>query len=318
MNKQVMLLIALGFVLPTAACICLPPIAPPGLQETATAIIGTIQEKATEVAATPALATPTAAPKPGVTVTPPVASPFAACFANTPEYPGAQRDRDAEANLEKLGQQLRQTMLPIGEGHVYVTGDLPGRVVEFYVKRMPERGWKQKVALTSDKGGIMLWEWEWYNAGILIGQPEEMQGKTVIIISCSRKEEKTPTPIRVTPRYYPGPDISPDGVELTAFSLEGPESPRVGDTLAVQFAFRNTKTSEMKFSPYGILVGCRDPENKNRDFGHKEVTLKPGESYRFRATIKVDKPGAWHFWPGYYLGHWGPYKWHEIIIEVKK
>lgn len=319
MNKQIMLLIALGFILPTVACICLPPIAPPaGLQETATAIIGTIQEKATEIAATPVATPKPATPKPAETATPPVAPPFAACFAIIPEYPGAQRARDAEADLEKWGRQMGPTMPPIGEAHVYVTADLPAKVVEFYSKTMPEKGWRQRMMLTTDKGGIMWWVWDRYNAGFLIGQPEEMKGNTVIVIGCSIAEVRTPTPVAVTPRYYAGPDVSPDGVELTRFSLEGPESPRVGDTLTVQFTFRNTTRSEMRFSPYGILVGCRDPENKNRDFGHKEMSLKPGESYRFQATIKVDKAGVWHFWPGYYLGHWGPYKWHEIIIEVKR
>jgi hypothetical protein len=125
------------------------------------------------------------------------------------------------------------------------------------------------------------------------------------------------TPVTPAGRVYAGPDISRDGVELARFSVEGPEPAKVGNTLTLRFALRNTTAKEMVFKPYGILVGCRDPQGANRDFGHREVSLKPGASYDFIASIQVDKAGPWHFWPGYYLEHWGPYKWHEIVIQVE-
>lgn len=125
------------------------------------------------------------------------------------------------------------------------------------------------------------------------------------------------TPVTPAGRVYAGPDVSRDGVEVTRFSVEGPERVRVGGRLTVHFTLRNTTSNEMVFKPYGILVGCRDPQGTNRDFGHREVSLKPGASYDFVASIQVDKTGLWHFWPGYYLGHWGPYKWHEIVIQVE-
>lgn len=125
------------------------------------------------------------------------------------------------------------------------------------------------------------------------------------------------TPITPMGRVYAGPDVSRDGVEVTGFSVEGPERVRVGGRLTVHFTLRNTTSKELVFKPYGILVGCRDPQGTNRDFGHREVSLKPGASYDFVASIQVDKAGLWHFWPGYYLEHWGPYKWHEIVIQVE-
>lgn len=115
-----------------------------------------------------------------------------------------------------------------------------------------------------------------------------------------------PTGFRLpSTRFYTGPDLSEDGVELTDFSVEGPETPQVGDTLIVRFTLRNTTGSEMKLAPYGILVGCRDPEGENRDFGHREVTLKPEQAYDFEASTVVDKPDLWQVLAGLLSGPLG-------------
>jgi len=313
MGKRVMVLgLALALLFPSLACICLPTglRLPTGIKETATAIVGGIEEVATELATiAPEEKTPTVGPE--ETGVPSVAG----CFADLPEYPGAKRDKEKEAELESwIGRLGPEVPLVEGEGRIYITADPLKEVIRFYEKEMPERGWERKLALTSDEGGIMLWERGGFAASFIIGKIEE---ENLIVITCNLIEAMGP-PTGATPRFYAGPDISEDGVELTNFSVEGPEAPRVGDALVVRFKVRNTTGAEMKFSPFGILVGCRDPDDENRDFGHTEETiLKPDEVFEFEAKIEVDKPGLWHFWPGYYLGHWGPYKWQEIRVEVK-
>lgn len=314
-KRLVVLALGLGLLLPSLACICLPTglKLPTGIGETATAIIGEIEEKATELATTtPAAKPPTPTLGPKESVVPSVAG----CFADIPEYPGAKREKEKEAELESLVGRLGPGVpLVEGEGRVYVTGDPLKEVIKFYEEEMPKRGWERKLALTSDEGGVMLWEKGGFAASLIIGRVEE---ENLIIITCSPVEGGGPT-TGTTPRSYAGPDVSEDGVELTDFALEGPETPGVGNTLLVRFKVRNTTDAEMKFSPFGVLVGCRDPDGQNRDFGHtEETTLKPDEIFEFEAKIEVDKPGIWQFWPGYYLdGHWGPYKWQEIGVEVK-
>jgi len=124
--------------------------------------------------------------------------------------------------------------------------------------------------------------------------------------------------------YKAGPyysSVDPQ-LELTAFGVYGPVLRDTGfarpnDTITVRFTLKNTGGTTMTFSPYGILVGCRDPQGYNRDFGHQTEVLDPGESVTREATIVVDKPGTWHFWPAYYYnGHWGPYKWQELTLDV--
>jgi len=134
----------------------------------------------------------------------------------------------------------------------------------------------------------------------------------------SKPVEATAPAKEASSRFFAGPVLSPDGVELTDFSVEGPEPVKVGDTLVVRFTYRNTTGVTMHFSSYGVLVACRDPDDKNRDFGHREVRLAPGESFTMEAQIKVDKPGLWRFWPGYWLEHWGPFKRYAITVEVRE
>ena len=115
---------------------------------------------------------------------------------------------------------------------------------------------------------------------------------------------------------YAGPDTSSHGVELTNFSVSGNNS--VGGTITVQYTYRNTTASTLNFTPYGILVGCRNPSWINKDFGGTGImTLGAGASYTFTASRIVDAAGTWRFWPAYYVNSsWGPYRWHEITVEV--
>jgi len=115
---------------------------------------------------------------------------------------------------------------------------------------------------------------------------------------------------------YAGPDTSSHGVELTNFSISGNNT--VGGTITVQYTYRNTTASTLNFTPYGILVGCRNPSSVNKDFGSTgAMTLSAGASYTFTASRTVDAAGTWRFWPAYYVNSsWGPYGWHEITVSV--
>jgi len=251
-------------------------------------------------------------------------------FTDIPIYRGAKpaaEEAQLMVELKALGTLRKNEVI-----RVFTVPDSLDKVVDFYKEQMPRHGWEVEISLTAaGNGGVMQWKKAQWVAVIIIG---EREGKRLLLIDRAERgtpvttpittpltipitPRRTPTPATPTGRVYAGPDVSADGVELTRFSVEGPEPARVGNTLTVRFTYRNTKSEEMVFKPYGFVVGCRDPEGRNRDFGHREVTLKPGASYDFSASIQVDKAGLWHFWPGYYLGHWGPPMWHERVIAVE-
>jgi hypothetical protein len=57
-------------------------------------------------------------------------------------------------------------------------------------------------------------------------------------------------------------------------------------------------------------------ENLTAKWGKGKV-LKPGGKISFSASRKLDAEGSWRFWPAYQTaGHWGPFRWHEIEIQV--
>jgi hypothetical protein len=36
-----------------------------------------------------------------------------------------------------------------------------------------------------------------------------------------------------------------------------------------------------------------------------------------KAARRLDAPGTWRFWPAYNVdGHWGPFRWNEIVVPV--
>jgi hypothetical protein len=117
---------------------------------------------------------------------------------------------------------------------------------------------------------------------------------------------------------------SPDGLELSGFRASTKSSaPKVGDTVKVTFTLKNVSAAPIQFNPnFGVFVGARwnsTTDANNRDFGHKMKgkILKPGKSLSFTASRKLDAAGTWRFWPAYNVnGHWGPFRWHEAVIEV--
>lgn len=123
---------------------------------------------------------------------------------------------------------------------------------------------------------------------------------------------------------FAGPDTSRDGLELTNFTVQVDSlSPKVGDTVIVKFTLKNISNHDITFDPrYGAFVGARwnsTTDANNRDFGHqyKGYIISPTQIINFYATRKLDAAGTWRFWPAYSIsGKWGPFRWHEIVVEV--
>ncbi len=123
---------------------------------------------------------------------------------------------------------------------------------------------------------------------------------------------------------YAGPDTSPDGLQLSYFSVRGAQTPaQVGDNVKVSYKLKNvTQRTIVLSSRYGAFVGARwnsTTDANNRDFGHqyKGKKLKPDEEININAQFKFTKAGTWRFWPAYSIkGKWGPFRWHEIVVDV--
>jgi hypothetical protein len=112
---------------------------------------------------------------------------------------------------------------------------------------------------------------------------------------------------------------SPDGLKATSFkiTLRGPRT--VGTRTTLTYKLTNVTDHPITFSSeYGICVGCRC-NDVNKDYGHrsKGVTLQPNQAASMKVERVLDAPGAWRFWPAYHTdGHWGPYRWNEIVFDV--
>ena len=122
---------------------------------------------------------------------------------------------------------------------------------------------------------------------------------------------------------YAGPDTLPNGLQLTDFRVQGPSSPKTGDEILVTFRLMNVSETPITFDPrYGVFVGARwnsTTDKNNRDFGHnyKGTTIVYTNGVVLQARKILDKAGTWRFWPAFNInGKWGPFRWHEIVVEV--
>jgi hypothetical protein len=116
--------------------------------------------------------------------------------------------------------------------------------------------------------------------------------------------------------------VSPEGLRLDGFSVSRTQA-GVGDVVTVSFSLTNTTNHDIAFSSrYGVFVGARldsAGEANSRDFGHAfhGRILRPGERIDFRSVKELDEAGEWRLWPAYNIhGHWGPFRWHEILVGV--
>ena len=111
--------------------------------------------------------------------------------------------------------------------------------------------------------------------------------------------------------------VSPEGLELSSFTLKAPQSPQIGDKITVEFTLRNAGTTPIRFDPkFGAFVGARwfsklGSKKLIRDFGftYQGWKLKPGQSITIQAVKVLDMRGHWTFFPTYLVnGNWGPFE----------
>lgn len=111
----------------------------------------------------------------------------------------------------------------------------------------------------------------------------------------------------LTPGLDQAPGLPP-GMEIVDFVVTAPPAPLPGDRAEASFGLRNT-SEEIKILDQGtgMFVAARKPATPDddgiRDFGQGNggEFLRPGETLRLRATVVLDSPGAWTFWPSFAL-----------------
>ena len=112
---------------------------------------------------------------------------------------------------------------------------------------------------------------------------------------------------------------SPDRLKVENFKLRCRSDIAVGVDYAITFRLRNVTDHALTFHPqYGVFVGARRGST-NIDFGHtaKRKTLQPGDSVGVKGMRRFESAGTYRFWPAYHVnGHWGPYRWNEIVVNV--
>ncbi|WP_035586770.1 hypothetical protein [Hippea jasoniae] len=111
------------------------------------------------------------------------------------------------------------------------------------------------------------------------------------------------------------------GLEVKNFNISASDL-KVGSKLHASFEITNITKHLIKTGKYGFFIACRNPDGKNRDFGHtyKSKFIKPHQTVKISATIKINKAGRWIFWPdiSFPAGHWGPYQWRAITLNFSE
>jgi len=125
---------------------------------------------------------------------------------------------------------------------------------------------------------------------------------------------------------FAGPDISPDFLRLTEFSVTGASDLKVGDTVTVRFKLQNYGQTDVHLASRGVFVASRDPDNLDTGFGstRSNTVLKVGETVTVEATRVLDKAGTWTIWPSYHIVtqkqqyKLGPDYWHSCTLQVSQ
>lgn len=128
-----------------------------------------------------------------------------------------------------------------------------------------------------------------------------------------------------TGRSFPGPDRSPEGLELTDFAVRVVgRTPHVGSIAKVEFKLTNVSGHSVVLGEKGVFLsvrwGRKDEEaGRDRGFVKGSATLEPGRVIKFFELVELDQAGAWRFWPAYqHQRGFGPARWHELEIEVEE
>ncbi len=110
---------------------------------------------------------------------------------------------------------------------------------------------------------------------------------------------------------------SSDGLKVSYFVLKGDFTPK--GKYSIKFRLTNMTDHDITFHPnYGIFVGARW-NSANIDFAHRAQgrTISPGGYLNMKAVNQFTRGGTYVFWPAYHAnGHWGPYKWNAITVNI--
>lgn len=107
--------------------------------------------------------------------------------------------------------------------------------------------------------------------------------------------------------FVPQPYLSP----VITSPLEITPSPpyHTGDEVKAEFTITNKSKTPDIFEV--LTVGGRDPQNLVADFTfHRNVPLNPNESYEYKGTTTLGKPGSYHFFCAYKTQDG---KWHTSV-----
>jgi hypothetical protein len=122
---------------------------------------------------------------------------------------------------------------------------------------------------------------------------------------------------------YAGPDVSPDLLRLTNFTVSGVSNLKVGDTITVKFTLENYGQYDLNLGQKGIFAAARDPDNSDSSFGFSfsNTVLEYGGIRTINVTKYLDKAGTWKVWPSYHLSlatgeKFGPNEWHVCTFQV--
>jgi ligand-binding sensor domain-containing protein len=120
-----------------------------------------------------------------VTTSIPTALDSETCLADLPIYPGSQEAPEKRSDLEELVIQMESMgQVSGGEVDVYITSDVPSKVVTFYQGNPLQEPWNRTMNLTSEEGGIIVWENGDFSAQMFVGVE---QNETVILLGCGPK-----------------------------------------------------------------------------------------------------------------------------------
>ncbi|MEM7820302.1 MAG: hypothetical protein QW761_01735 [Candidatus Aenigmatarchaeota archaeon] len=100
---------------------------------------------------------------------------------------------------------------------------------------------------------------------------------------------------------YTGPDVSPHNLELSNFTIEGPQRPGVGEQIRVRFTLKNVGDKPINFTDKGVFVGAKVELYDNRQYGFsfQNQTLNPLQKVNFDQNITINETGSWVLWPSY-------------------
>jgi hypothetical protein len=128
--------------------------------------------------------------------------------------------------------------------------------------------------LTVDKEGTWrLWA-AWSPSTRM--EPQKLNGTTYVKVKLQKQDEGKAGDIRL----------------IGGFNVS-PTSLTVGGRVNVSFTIKNVASYPINLQAF---VECRDPQNRNCDFGHTNLSLGPSEIATISGALTVNKEGTWRLW----------------------